>query len=61
MLSGNLEFIGNDWAIKRPDGRYELLEDRSFGSEAEALAYMQERHSRYEAKSEERQLDDAKH
>jgi hypothetical protein len=41
---GDMEHCDNDWAIKTPDGRFQLLADRDFDVEAEALKYLQEQH-----------------
>jgi hypothetical protein len=40
----NANLIHNDWAIKRPDGKFEIMEDIAQDTEAEALAHMQHEH-----------------
>lgn len=51
LLCGiDLDQISNHWAVKEPyAGRYEFPEDRSFGTEADALAYCREQLARRRA------------
>ena len=44
-----MDSCGNEWAVKRPDGKYSSPEaDRTFDDEAEALDYLQKLHDERE-------------
>jgi hypothetical protein len=38
----NIEQVANPWAIKRPDGKFEVLDEGTFGSEQDWIAYEEE-------------------
>jgi hypothetical protein len=44
-IEGNTRHCTNDWAIKRPDGRFDIPYDRSFEFERDVIAYFSERKS----------------
>jgi hypothetical protein len=44
MMTPRSRLSRSDWAIKRPDGKFEIMEDIAQDTEAEALAYMQHEH-----------------
>jgi hypothetical protein len=41
-VSGNMDSVSNIWAIKRPDGKYEIPDEITLADEAAALAHMRE-------------------
>jgi hypothetical protein len=45
--NGNMGHQGNPWAIKRPDGKYEIPHDTTFESEADTISYLKQQRASY--------------